>query len=95
MAVIETNTASEIVAGGPLVKRYGMLYFLRDDTELRSESEEFSGFEEAYSLFRVEPYGRVKVFCCNKDDAIRLADAEVRIRESEIASTFGIGQIRL
>jgi len=77
----ENNDRREIVAGGPLVKRYGKLYFLRDDTEIRSGCDMFTGREEAYSLFSVEPYGRVKVFCCEKKFAIRQADAEVALRE--------------
>lgn len=81
MDVSEMPSACKLVAGGKLVKQYGALYFLRDDTEMRRGCDDFSGFEEACSLFRAEPYGRVKVFCCGKEDSIRLSDAEVRIRE--------------
>jgi len=48
-------------AGGPVVKDYGT-HFLRDDTEIRKSAGCFEDQVEAYSLFRVSPYGRVKVF---------------------------------
>lgn len=64
-------------AGGPLVKDYGT-YFLRDDTDIRKSAGCFEDQVEAYSLFRVEPYGRVQVFCGSRDWAIQQADAVVK-----------------
>lgn len=47
-------------AGGWLVREWPG-YFLRDDSDLRRDGR--GGVdEEAYSLFRLEPYGRVEVF---------------------------------
>jgi len=47
-------------AGGWLVREWPG-YFLRDDSDLRCD-DVTGETEEAYSLFRIEPYGRVEVF---------------------------------
>lgn len=64
-------------AGGPLVKDYGT-HFLRDDTEIRKAAGCFEDQIEAYSLFCVEPYGRVMVFGGSKERAIQQADSFVK-----------------
>jgi hypothetical protein len=64
-------------AGGPLVKDYGT-HFLRDDTEIRKSTGCFEDQVEAYSLFSVEPYGRVQVFGGNREWAIEQADSVVK-----------------
>ncbi len=63
-------------AGGPVVKDWGT-HFLRDDTEIRKRSGGFDGEEEAYSLFRVNPYGRVEVFRGPKEWALTEAEKHV------------------
>ena len=60
-------------AGGPVVKDYGT-HFLRDDTEIRKSAGCFEDQVEAYSLFCVEPYGRVTVFGGSREWAIEQAD---------------------
>jgi hypothetical protein len=64
-------------AGGPLVKDYGT-HFLRDDTEIRKSSGCYEYQVEAYSLFCVEPYGRVEVFGGSREWAIQQADLAVK-----------------
>lgn len=60
-------------AGGRLVKDWGT-HFLRDDTEIRREATVFDTDEhEAYSLFSVDPFRRVQVFCGSEEYAIREA----------------------
>ncbi len=59
--------------GGPLVKDYGD-FFLRDDTEIRRSSGCFEDQVEGYSLFRVEPYGRERVFGGSRAWAVGQAD---------------------
>lgn len=63
-------------AGGPVVKDYGT-HFLRDDTEIRKLAGCFWSQPEAYSLFCVEPYGRVEVFGGTREWAIKQADLVV------------------
>ena len=58
----------ERIAGGPLVKHYGT-HFLRDDCEIRAD--------EAYSLFQIDPYGRVAVYAGAREWAIAQSDALV------------------
>ncbi len=60
-------------AGGPLVKDYET-HFLRDDTEIRRSAGCFEDQIEAYSLFCVKPYGRIKVFAGDRSWAIEEAD---------------------
>jgi hypothetical protein len=48
-------------------------YFLRDDYEIRKGVPHFMPFEQAYSLFRKEPYGRVMVFAGSLEWAIKQA----------------------
>lgn len=62
--------------GGRIVKKYDG-FFLRDDSDIRRED----GFEpeEAYSLFREEPYGRIEVFAGPEEWAIILADCVVHM----------------
>jgi hypothetical protein len=64
-------------AGGPLVKDYGT-HFLRDDTEIRKSAGCYEDQVEAYSLFCVEPYGRVEVFGGSREWAIQQADLAVK-----------------
>lgn len=64
-------------AGGEVVKDYGT-HFLRDDTEIRKSDECFGDQREGYSLFRIEPYGRVVVFGGTREWAIRQADEMVK-----------------
>lgn len=59
--------------GGPVVKDWGS-HFLRDDTEIGRSAGCFGDQEEAYSLFCVEPYGRVIVLCGSKEWAVKQAD---------------------
>jgi hypothetical protein len=63
----------EMRGGGPLIKDYGT-HFLRDDTEIRRSAGCFEDQIEGYSLFCVEPYGRVCVFGGNLEWAIKEAD---------------------
>lgn len=63
----------KVRAGRLLVRDWGT-HFLVDDTELRDG-------EEAYSLFRVEPYGRVYVYTGPKEWAI--SQAIIAIERSE------------
>lgn len=55
-------------------------FSLRDDFEIRQGVPEFEGREEAYSLFRLEPYGRVEVFAGTRDWAVEQAFAAVFAR---------------
>jgi hypothetical protein len=65
---------TKIRAGGPLIKEWPN-YFLREDTEIRREAGDlFSDQIEGYSLFRVEPYGRLEVFGGSKEWAIEQAE---------------------
>ena len=67
-------------AGGPLVKEWDG-FFLRDDTEIRRSAEIEPN--EAYSLFRTKPYGRVHVFAFPLEVAIALSEATI-LRETII-----------
>ena len=60
-------------SGGPIVKDWDT-HFLRDDTDIRGESGCFAGDDEAYSLFSVDPYERVHVFCGPKEWALSEAE---------------------
>lgn len=61
-------------AGGQIVKLW-VNHFLRDDSDIRKSS----GIEpeEAYSLFRKSPYGRLHVFAGPRDWAIEQAEMEI------------------
>lgn len=60
-------------------------YFLRDDTEIRKNAEIEPN--EAYSLFKKEPYARIIVFACSKQYAI---DESLTIinQHNEITQSF-------
>ena len=74
-----------IRSGGPIVKDYGS-HFLRDDTEIRVGHMSPEDQVEGYSLFCVEPYGRVIVYGGNREWAIAQADEEVK-RITECSSS--------
>lgn len=62
-------------------------YFLRDDTEIRKEDPElWDGQIEAYSLFRVNPYGRVSIFGGTRQWALQQSELIVRDKNQETAS---------
>ena len=73
--------ANEMRAGGPVVRDWGT-HFLRDDTEIRNNAGCFQDQVEAYSLFCVEPYERVKVYGGPKEWALQEADKIVKDAES-------------
>ena len=64
-------------AGGLLVKDYGA-HFLREDRKIRTSSRVFEE-NEAYSLFCVEPYGRIAVYAGPREWVIKKADEKLSI----------------
>lgn len=64
-------------AGGVVVKEWDN-YFLRDDSEIR-KGDPFSRDQvEGYSLFRIEPYGRVVVFGGSLEWALKQAEQAIK-----------------
>jgi len=57
-------------AGGPIVQEWSN-HFLRDDSKMRDYLPEDE--REAYSLFRIEPYGREIVYCGSLQFALESA----------------------
>ena len=69
-------------AGGWLVREWDG-YFLRDDSDMRRD-DVTGETEEAYSLFRLRPYGRVEVFVGGLDLALKRSEEAIAKDEGEV-----------
>jgi hypothetical protein len=79
--MIEDGKTCLYRAGGPFVRGWDN-FFLRDDTEIRESSGIFEE-KEAYSLFRIEPYGRMIVLGGPRKFAIEQAEEYIRKNSHE------------
>lgn len=69
--------------GGPVVMQTGT-HFLRCDTVIRKEAGYPENEQEAYSLFKYEPYGRIAVYAGRLDWACDMARKEIAAHQQKV-----------